>query len=204
MATTEAIREQIEELSPGELFTNSSLLKFGSRAAVDQALSREQRAKNIMRVTRGLYVKPERNERLGIVAMPSLKEVARKVVEDEGAIFQVHGAEAARRMGLSTQMQTKHVFLTSGTPRQFQYGNATVTIKRVSPKKLTLAGRPAGLAHIALLYLGKNEVDLNTIAAIEERLSDKEFDALLEARHAMPGWLSDVLRRFRRNREEVV
>lgn len=203
MTTTQAIREEIDNISPGEIFTNSAFLKFGSRTAVDQVLSREARAGVIERITRGVYMRPKPNPRLGILSMPSAEEVARKIVEEEGAVLQVHGAEAARRLGLSTQMQTGYVFLTNGARHRFRLGKATITIKPVAPKKLALAGRPAGLAHIALLYLGEERVDEHVLTIVKKRLPEKEFEALLNARALMPGWLSDALRKFR-NEDEVV
>ncbi len=205
MTTTSAIRKKINQIPPGELFTTSVFLDLGSRAAVDQALSREAEAERIQRVVRGVYVRPTKaSKQLGFVAMPGVEDVARKIVEDEGAVLQVHGAEAARRLGLSTQMPTRHVFLTNGARHQFRLGKAEVLIKSVSPKKLALAGRPAGLAHLALLYLGKDQVGHEVLAKVQKRLPEEEFEALLGAKRALPGWLNYSLRKFTQSEETRV
>lgn len=196
MNTTQAIREKINEIPCGQPFTNGSLLECGTRASVDQALSRLAQGNEIVRVARGVYVQPKWNELLGEMVMPSVEDVARTVVEADGATFQLHGAEAARRLGLSTQMQTRRVFLTDGTPRSFQMGKSTVVVKHVASKKIALSERLAGLAYVALLYLGKKNVNEAALSAIRKRLPEEEFEALLSARARMPGWLRESLHRY--------
>ena len=149
-------------------------------------------------------MRPKPTKVPGLFAEPSAEAVARKIVEEEGAVLAVHGAEAARRLGLTTQMQTRHIFLTNGSRHRFRLGKADVTIKSVSPKKLALAGRPAGLAHLALLYLGKEEVDHEVLTAIRDRLPKQEFQALIAAKRVLPGWLNAALWEFQQSSEAVI
>src|SRR5688500_13518882 len=113
MGTANTIREHIEKLPQGQPFTTSSMVSFGSRAAVDQALSRLAQKGTIVRVTRGVYVRPEVSKYVGKV-LPEPLKVVQAMAQEHGEVVQVHGAEAARRMALTTQVPTKSVFLTSG------------------------------------------------------------------------------------------
>mgnify|MGYP001221522384 FL=1 len=189
MSTTKLIREHVRRLPAGEPFTPASLQNLGSRAAVDQSLSRLAKAGFITRVTRGVFVRPAENRFLGKV-MPETDKVARTVAK--GATVQVHGAEAARRLGLTTQAPTQSVFYTSGPTKRFYMGKMEVVLKHRSARKMALANRPAGEALSALWYLGRNEVTPETIAQIRRKLPASEFQALIEARASMPWWMADT------------
>ena len=197
MPIAQAIREHIEGLPFGEPFTTSSLLIYGPRAAVDQTLSRLARAGFVERVVRGVYVRPEVSKYVGKV-MPEPFKVAKAIAREHGETVQVHGAEAARRRGLSTQVPAQPVFLTSGPSRHLRLGNLEVVLKKVSSNKLALANRPAGLALTALWYLGKEHVNAAVLETIETKLPPEEFEALRAARNVMPAWMADEFYRYGR------
>jgi hypothetical protein len=195
MNTNQAIRKRIMNAPRGEPFATIKFLGSGKRAAVDQAISRLVKAGEITRIARGIFVRPEKNKYLGTV-MPDPIKVAKLVAQNTGSTIQVHGAEAAYRLSLTTQIPTQLVFYTSGSSRHFQLGNLSITLKHISPRKLLLAGRPAGLAFTALWYLGKQQVTIKTIEAIQKKLSILEFEALQSIISSMPGWMADVFIEF--------
>lgn len=196
MKVTELIRQRIEKIPTGEPFTTADLLSLGSRAAVDQALLRMERAGQIRRVSRGVYIRPKMNRFVGEVA-PEPYQVAKAIAQTTGASLLVHGAEAARQFGLSTQMPTQAVYYTSGPTRHARVGKVEVVLKHTTPRKMALAERPAGAALSALRYLGKGQVTPAVIDTIRKKLGPVEFEALRTATFAMPGWLSDAFHRYR-------
>ena len=155
MSTSQAIRERIASQPAGEPFTPALFAGLGSRAAIDQALMRLAKAGSVERIGHGLYIVPKAG-RFGIKAMPAPEQVARTVAEAEGATIEVHGAEAARRLGLSTQMPAQAVFQTTGSPRQIRLGQLVVRLQHVAPRKLALAGRPAGQARCPACAEGRS------------------------------------------------
>lgn len=186
------IHQRIQELPIGEPFTPTAFLECGTRASVDQALSRMVKSGAITRVTRGLFVRPEMNRFVGKV-MPAPIKVAETIARTTGSIVQVHGAEAARQFELTTQTPTQPVFSTSGPSKRIRVGKMEIRLQHVCQRKLLLAGRPAGLALAALWYLGKNEVTPLLIGKIQQKLSVTEFEALKSVTSAMPSWMSDAL-----------
>lgn len=195
--TTERIREYIESLPLGHPVTSRAFLEFGGRAAVDQALTRFVKTGGLSRVARGVYVRPKRSPYVGEVPPEPLK-VAEAIAAETGSVIQVHGAEAARRVGLSTQVPTRPIFYTSGPSRRFNLGQMQVLLKHVCPRKLALSGRPAGIALTALWYLGKAAVTLETIERIRMRLPSEEFEALRTSTRSMPGWMHDIFIEYER------
>jgi hypothetical protein len=184
--TAALIRQRIEETPTGEPFTPSEFLAYGTRAAVDQALSRLVKAELIMRVIRGVFVRPRISPVVGKVRPTPLK-VAELITK--GDTIQVHGAEAARRMELSTQVPMRPVYLIPGPSRVFYLGKLKVTMRQTSRRKLLLAGRPAGLALTAMWYLGKREVTPTLVGKIRRKLGAEEFEALKSVINLMPAWM---------------
>ncbi len=194
--TTARIRERVTALPLGQPVSSKEFMDLGSRAAVDQALARLVKAGVLSRPVRGVYVRPKKNPYAGEVPAEPMK-IAEALAAATGSVVQVHGAEAARRMGLSTQVPTQPVFNTSGPSRRFRLGQMQVVLKHVSPRKLALAGRPAGVALTALWYLGKASVNGQTIERVRSLLAPEEFEALRSAAHLMPGWMHDVFVKHR-------
>jgi hypothetical protein len=195
--TAELIRQRIETMPTGDPFTPTAFLECGTRASVDQTLSRLVKAGSIERVTRGVFVRPEVNRFVGKVS-PSPLKVAEAVAKTMGAVVQVHGAEAARRLELTTQVPTQSVFVTSGPSKRIRVGRMEIRLQHVCQRKLTLAGRPAGLALAAMWYLGKAEVTPTVVEKIRRKLGSSEFQVLKSATSSMPAWMSDAV--FRNER----
>ncbi len=193
MSIAETIRSRVLRVRRGEPFTNTRFLKLGSRASVDKTMSRLVDEGVIQRIARGVFVRPKKSRFIGSV-MPDVAKVVEVIARDHGETIRVHGAEAARRFKLSTQVPTTPVFYTSGPSRELKVGNLTVKLLHASHRKLHLAGKRAGLALSALWYLGKDNVDAGVVGAIREGLTAEEFETL--KRTDMPGWMSGALERF--------
>lgn len=198
MSVKESIERQIVKLPQGEPFTNTRFLRLGSRAAVDKAMSRLVEAGVIQRVARGVFVRPKQSRFVGVV-MPDVSRVVEVIAKEHGETIQVHGAEAARRFKLSTQMPTTPVYYTSGPTREICIGKLKVRLVHTSSqRKLQHAGKRPGLALSALWYLGKNNISTEVVKRIKEGLSEEEFETLLSSR--MPAWMSEVFRQYEAGR----
>ncbi|MBB0025229.1 MULTISPECIES: DUF6088 family protein [Burkholderiaceae] len=197
MKTSQAIRERIAAQAVGEPFTPALFAGLGTRAAVDQALMRLVKSGNVERIGHGLYVVPKVS-RFGIKALPAPEQIAQTVAGAEGATIEVHGAEAARRFGLTTQVPAQAVFYTTGSSREIRLGKLTIRLQHVAPRKLALAGRPAGLALSALWYLGRHQVTSGTFKRIAEKLPSGEFEVLRGAKASMPAWMVEAFGRYER------
>lgn len=192
MSTAELIRQKIEQLPQGQPFTPAAFLSIAERSTVDKTLARMVRAGTLIRATRGVFVRPIES-RFGSVP-PEAIEVA--IAKAHGAAIEVHGAEALRRFGLSTQVPVRPVFYTTGRTRTFNIGNMPVRLQHVSPRKLVSPGTMVGMAISALWYLGKEQVNHEVFKTIQSKLSLEEFKALKSAAPQMPSWMADALHRF--------
>src|SRR5438876_3801907 len=83
MTTVQAIRNRINEIGMGEPFTSTQFNALGTRAALDQTLSRFVKQGEIARISRGVFVRPKKSRYVGEV-LPEPSKVAQ-------AIASVHG-----------------------------------------------------------------------------------------------------------------
>ena len=191
MSVAEAIRTDICKLPRGRPFTTSRFASYGPRSAVDRALARIVADGGIERLSRGVFVRPRKSRYVGNVH-PGVAEVVRAIARDNGETVQVHGAEAARRLRLSTQAPMDPVYHTSASSRPIRIGNITVRMIHTSNRRrLQFAGEPAGLALAALWYLGKDNATPDAVARIEAAIGPEAFAKLRSA--DMPAWMADAL-----------
>ena len=185
------IRSKILSVPQGQPFTTSCFAKYGSRDAVDRALSRIVKEGEIIRLSRGVFVRPKTNRFIGTV-LPGVSKVVQTIARKNGETIQVHGAEAVRLFGFSTQVPIITVFLTNGSSRSIRIVNTNVRMIHTSNNRLLqFAGKPADIAIVALWYLGKTNVTSETVARVRQVIGSKEFDRLLSA--SLPAWMTGVL-----------
>ncbi len=188
---SKSVFERIQRIPEGEPFKASLLIGIAPYSSIRKALSTLVKSGYLMRVSQGVYVRPKINDYLGAIR-PSSRKILELVAK--GEMIDITGAEAVQRLGLSTQMVLKEIFLTSGRTRTIRLENGgRIFLRHVSPRKLVLAGRLAGIALIALWYLGKNGVTMATIRQIRKRLPPQEFDALKKEAPSMPAWMREKI-----------
>ncbi len=194
-----SLRQHIEQVPLGEPFTAKTLLAYAPRTAVDQTLSRLARENLIVKVARGAYVRPKTNALVGQV-VPSVEQVLRVRASSAGETISLHGAEAARRFHLSTQVSTRPVFYTSGRSRKVEVAGQEVWLEHVPLRWLEHAGTPVGDAIATLHYLGKAQTTPETFAMLERSLGAENFATFKAALPSLPGWVSERFYEFERGR----
>ena len=187
MSTAKAVRATIGKLPRGKPFTAARFGKHGTRGAVDRTLSRLVDDGEIQRLAHGVFVRPRTSRFVGTV-LPDIHEVVEAIARSNGETVQIHGAEAARRFRLSTQVPTAPVFHTSASSRTLTVAGVTVRMIHTSNRRrLQYAGEATGAALSALWYLGKDNVTPETVATIAAALGPSEFEKLRSA--DMPAWM---------------
>jgi Family of unknown function (DUF6088) len=202
-AIQDKILNRIRTQGRGKVFIPKDFLDLGSRDAVDQSLSRLVKAGEIERLGRGLYQYPQRNERLGIPLAPDLDEIADALGRQTGSRVVPSGATAANRLGLSTQVPAKPVYLTDGRTRQVRIGGTLIQLRHAAPKELPVGSRTSALVFQALRYLGQAAVDGSVIARLRRSLSAEQRRELLRDARYTTDWIAAVVRRVARDEEEV-
>jgi hypothetical protein len=192
---TESILEETATLPEGTPITAKMLLRHGSRAALDQTLSRLVSRGKLLRAGRGVYVAPV-SSRFGSRA-PSAQKVVEELSVRRGETIAPSGASAANALGLTTQVPTRMVYLTSGRSRKITLGKQTVHLQHAPAWQLTLAREPAGEIIRALAWAGPERVD-QAVKEIEAKVPRSEFQRISQQSSLLPMWMAAALSRTAR------
>ncbi len=184
---SQTVLQYAEEQPEGAPVLAKGLLHLGTRAAVDQVLSRLVRRGALLRVGRGVYVLPVES-RFGRRA-PSVEKTVMALAAARGERIANSGAMAANVLGLTEQVPVRRVFLTSGPSRTLTLGRERIELRHAPPWQLALAGRRAGEAIRALAWLGRDRA-VEATGLVRERLSEDERRELGSVSARMPGWLA--------------
>jgi hypothetical protein len=190
------IMEHGNGLPEGTPVVAKELLHLGSRAAVDQALSRLVLRGTLMRAGRGIYVRPIES-RFG-TRPPVASKVVEAIAAQRGESVAPHGAAAANELGLTTQVPVREVYLTSGPSRRLKLGAQVVELRHVPAWQLVLPGSPAGAAIRALAWLGPKRAS-EALRTLQRKLSPSELRAVLGARGRLPTWMAQEVSELANN-----
>lgn len=167
---------------------------LGSRAAVDQALSRLARAGRLYRLGRGLYIYPRVSQLTGEMRLPSADEVARAFARKLGHRLLPSRPYASNLLRLSTQVPARNEYVTDGRSRTIVLGPYKFYFRRAEPSTLAMRGRAAPLVVQALKDIGRQRVSDEDVRRLCRVIPEKDRKALLrDVRHA-PGWMHPVLK----------
>jgi len=186
----ESILSQAQSLPEGGLLSPKEFLHLGSRAAIDQTLSRLAREGKLLRVGRGTYSLQVQG-RFG-VRPPSTEAVIEAIESSSGETVVPSGAAEANALGLTTQVPTREVFLTSGSSRRLKLGNRNVELKHGNRWQMLLGKRPAGKAIRALIWLGPEQAPM-VLEVLRSKLPRQEWEAMRQARAGLPSWMAKAI-----------
>ena len=187
-SSPEQIMTYASTLPEGALLHPKVLLHLGTRAAIDQALSRLAKKGRLLRVCHGIYVRPV-DTRLGR-RPPIVEKVIASLAALWGETIVPCGGAAANSFGLTTQVPVRSVYLTSGPNRQLTLGDLTVDLRHAPRWQLAAPNRPAGEAVRALSWMGPDEVEAS-LDVIGSKLSSEDLQELAGLRAIMPNWIAE-------------
>ena len=175
--------------------TPKDFLDFGSRAAVDAALSRLVKAGKLRRVSRGLYDLPHFNSLLQEYNVAGREEVVKAVVRRNGLRILPDGLVAANGLGVTNAVPAKVTYTTDGPSRTIKAGNWKLRFQHAGPKLMQWAGRPGAPVVQALRWLGPYaSQDPKVVPILRRRLSDRTKSDLLRNLHDLPRWVQALVR----------
>lgn len=181
------VLEQAACLPEGTPLVAKEFLHLGTRAAVDQVLARLVKRGELMRAGRGVYVLPV-SGRFGVRA-PSTTKMVEGLARQRGETIVRHGAAAANALGLTTQVPTREVYLTSGATRRLQLGAQPVELRHAPAWQLVFPGRPAGDVVRAMAWMGRERAH-EASARLRGKVPPAALREIASARSRFPTWLA--------------
>ncbi|WP_052265941.1 DUF6088 family protein [Pedobacter kyungheensis] len=145
-----------------------------------------------MRIGHGIHIIPKKDPVFGVL-MPALEDIAQAIAKKDKVGIKPAGAYALHRLGLTTQVPTKLVYLTDGPPRQIKVGKSVIRFKTTTPKKLSMKGAYSSLIIQALEKIGIDNIVPVTRQKFKELLSLENGKALMEDLKICPVRINDYL-----------
>ena len=182
----------ISQRGRGTLFFPDDFTEFGSDGATRLALHRLENKDFLIRLAQGVYLYPKKDELLGII-YPTIDEVAQAIARRDKARIIPTGVQALNRLGLSTQVPMKVIYLTDGAPREVKVGKNSIKFKKTTPKNLAVKGKISGLVIQALRELGQGQITEMEKVKILELLKKEDPDHVLHDARLAPAWVRKII-----------
>jgi hypothetical protein len=96
---------------------------------------------------------------------------------------------AANALGLTTQVPTREVYLTSGPTRHLKLGSQVIELRHAPAWQLGRPGQTAGNVVRALAWMGRGRT-AEAIAKLKSQLPSSELEEVAAARAQLPEWMA--------------
>jgi hypothetical protein len=176
------IEQKINRFKPGQVFLPSDFKELGTSTSIRKTLSRLVESGQVERMGQGIYVIPKNHKVFGKV-LPSMEQLAEALAKKEHVKIKPSGQYALNKVGLSSQVPMRLVYLTTGNSKRIQIGKNAIIFKSTTAKKLSMRGDIT-----SLLFLGLEGLDL-------QKLSPTQMERIMELlKHESPENLKYNLR----------
>ncbi len=176
------IEQKINRFKPGQVFLPSDFKELGTSTSIRKTLSRLVESGQVERMGQGIYVIPKNDKVFGKV-LPSMEQLAEALAKKEHVKIKPSGQYALNKVGLSSQVPMRLVYLTTGNSKRIQIGKNAIIFKSTTAKKLSMRGDIT-----SLLFLGLEGLDL-------QKLSPTQMERIMELlKHESPENLKYNLR----------
>jgi hypothetical protein len=186
------IFESLKSREKGIVIFVSDFLDYGNSESVKKALLRLNEKEIIVRLAHGIYLYPKVDKELGIL-FPSTEDIALAIARRDKVRIIPTGVQALNKLGLSTQVPMKLVYLTDGGTRNIKVGKRTISFRNTSPKNLFMKGEISSMVIQALKTIGNSKLDDSTLLKIQNILKKEKKDNIINDAKLAPVWISKIL-----------
>jgi len=186
------VESEIKKADKGRILFAEDFAELGKIESINRVLSRLKEKGILVRLAFGIYLYPKTDKELGIL-YPSVEDIAQAIARRDKARIIPTGIAALNKLGLSTQVPLKAVYLTDGAARVVKIGKRTITFKKASPKNLLAKGEISGLAIQALKSIGKNNAEEELLVKIKSILKKENKENIMHDAKLAPAWINKIL-----------
>jgi len=186
------ISAALKKRQKGSILFVDDFLDLGNSESIKKALFRLKEKGLLIRLAFGIYLYPKTDKHFGIL-YPSTEEIAIAIAKRDKARIIPIGVQALNKLGLSTQIPLKVVFLTDGAARSIKIGKRTITFKKTSPKNLMVKGEISGLVIQAVKRIGQHKVNDEVLMKLLNILKKEKKETILHDAKLAPAWINKIL-----------
>ena len=181
----------------GYAFSTSDFIKDFPTNSIDKALSMLTKKGKIRRVARGLYDYPKYSDFLQMQLGPDIEQVAFAIARKFNWQIEISGNSALNILGLSTQVPGIYLYLSNGPNRKYTINeNIIIEFKKSALKNIGFKYKESSLIVQALRALGKEHVTQEIALKIQNQISEKLYDKILEDTKTTTAWIYEIIKQI--------
>ncbi|TXE16852.1 type IV toxin-antitoxin system AbiEi family antitoxin domain-containing protein [Psychroflexus gondwanensis] len=186
------IAKALKKNKKGSILFVDDFLGYGNPESIKKALLRLKQKGLLVRLAHGIYLFPKIDKELGLL-FPSTEDIAKAIARRDRARIVPTGVHALNKLGLSSQVPMKVVYLTDAAARSVKVGKRTISFKKASPKNLLAQGEISSLVIQALKTIGQKKLDNDTLKRIHLILENEKEENIVDDAKLAPAWIKKIL-----------
>lgn len=179
-------------MGDGAVFTASDFSDVSDTRNAGNVLGRMHARGEIGRALRGVYYKPERSELLGTEVEPSADDVVRAIARSNKWVIAPAGDTALNALGLDAQVPARHVYVSSGPYKRYEYGPHVIELRHRANRDLLDCSEITCTIVQALKALGRENVDDATVGALARNLAREDVDTFRSEAGGLTSWIVEL------------
>jgi hypothetical protein len=181
-----------------EAFTISDILELSNYDNLRKTLERMVSNKLIRRLIRGVYDIPTYNSKFKMFSSPSIDGVAKAIARNFNWDISPTGNFALNLLGLSTQIPSKYIYVSSGPYRSFILNGIEIEFKHATSKETYSFSAITHLIIQGFKELGKENINDDIIRKIKGNLSDEQIILICSEGKHTTKWIYENILKLRR------
>lgn len=182
------IYRHVRQIPRRQIFTTRNMLIYGTRSAVDSALSRMVKTGFITRLARGVFVRDASGK-------PSFMEIVKAKTEAFRVTAKNHVETLLYELKISPY-DHQHTFARIGHTSSFLTIHGRAYVRGVSQKKLLLLKTKVGQIVAGLWFLKESFCSYSHVWSATRSLGRKEREEFWIHSMLMPAWLMHLCKDF--------
>lgn len=191
---TERIRDRVLSSPDGSIFVNSDFSDITDINTIKQSIKRLIQENTLRRVLRGIFEKPKYSKLLGEYVAADPDAVAKALARCYHWTIAPCGNTALNILGLSTQVPAVWSYISDGPYKTYEWDKTKIEFKHRTNKEITGLSYTTVLVVQALKTLGRENIKLEAIKLLSERLNEHEKAAMLTEATEATDWIYKIIR----------
>ena len=192
---TELVIKRLEKYEDGTVFGIPDFVDITDSKTLHMILKRLSDNGEVIKIMRGVYMKPRYSKLLGENIPPRIVDIAETIARSYGWNIVPTGATALNTLGLSTQVPANYEFLSDGPYKKYEYEGIVISFKHTDKNtELTQVSKKSALIIQALKTIGKDGIDREVIKRIADFLSVEEKRIMLQETKYSTSWIYEKIK----------
>lgn len=177
----------------GWVFSQIDFIDLGSRSSIDWALQTLLKRSTICRILRGIYYYPQESKLLKEQLPPEIPLIAQALSRKFGWETEPSGETALNILGISTQVPSKYIYISSGRSISYQIDNRELRFKKGMLKEVGFKCSESAILVQALRAYGKENLNSEQLKQFRKAIDPKKYSSVLKDTRSVTGWIYQAI-----------